>query len=234
MLTVVSYNVMFNDILLLPRHQVLVKLLLKNSSDVICLQEIQSGFAPWFIECLAEQYAPVLYSLNPELRQYGELIFVKYGIEQLLFECIPLPSKMGRALQYVQIKKDAEIWNIITFHLESLNCSKVRQNQLGILWENYGDLPHTIFCGDTNMRDTEKCDLPEHMSDAWIKTDGKIGQFTYFSDRYWDGDRKQRYDKIWVTNDMQVTGFGVLGNKPLKELGEKWISDHDGLYLCVY
>ncbi len=89
-------------------------------------------------------------------------------------------------------------------------------------------MPNVICCGDTNQTITEKYDIPNNFSDAWEQTDGKIGKYTYFSGRFWDGDRKQRYDKIWFSNDLKLCGFGALGNKPIA--GGIWISDHDGLY----
>jgi endonuclease/exonuclease/phosphatase family metal-dependent hydrolase len=233
MLTVITFNVMFNDILLRERHRALIALLMKNAPDVICLQEVRKDLVPWFIESLSEQYQPVIFDLQPVHRKYGELLFTKHNIEALLFECIPLPSKMERALQYVKIRKDTEIWNVITLHLESLNCSRVRQQQLKIIWENYSDLSHTIFCGDTNMKESEKCDLPENIADAWDKTTKEIGKYTYYSNRYWDGNRKQRYDRIWLTNDIELDSFGLLGDKPLRGLRNKWISDHDGLYVSL-
>ncbi len=233
MLTLISYNVMFNDILLEERHQALVVLLRKNLPDVICLQEVRSDAVSWFYCSLKDLYSSATSGLCPTGRDYGELIFIKKGIKQVSFECIPLPSKMGRALQHVKIKKGTEKYHIVTFHLESMNCSKVRRTQLDVLWQSVGQSSHLICCGDTNITTREKYMLSGNMRDAWEETDGKIGEFTYYSHRYWGGDRRQRYDKIWLSDDLQLTGFGVLGNKPLKELGNEWISDHDGLYLCV-
>lgn len=233
MLTLISYNVMFTDIILQERHTALIKILRYNNPDVICLQEVLASVVPWFIQLLADLYTPIIFELLPIGRHYGELIFVKKEIQQISFECVPLPSKMGRALQHAEFKKGSEIFHVVTFHLESMNCSKVRRTQLELMWTRFSSLPNVIYCGDTNMTAKEKYVLPDNVYDSWEEIDQEIGTFTYHSHRYWDGNRQQRYDKVWISNDLKLVGFGVIGSKPLKELGGKWISDHDGLYVCV-
>jgi len=147
------------------------------------------------------------------------------------YQCIPLGGKMGRALQHTVVEKDHFVYNVMTFHLESMNCRKVRREQLAKICAHCVDLDNVICVGDTNQTAKEQYVLPDNFSDAWEQTSGEIGEYTYFSGRFWDGNRKQRYDKAWFSNDLQLLGFGVLGNKPIAE--KVWISDHDGLYCLV-
>ncbi|KKM46567.1 hypothetical protein LCGC14_1559670 [marine sediment metagenome] len=230
MLSVISYNVMFNNVYIQERHNALLALLKKNSADIICLQEVLTELVEWFSINLSG-YSPVMDILQPTGRAYGELVFVKNGIIPVMYECVPLSGKMGRALQHVEIKKDQVTYNVVTFHLESMNCSKVRRSQLETMWKHIAHLPNVICCGDTNQTGKELYTVPNNILDAWEQTNGKIGEYTYYSSRFWDGDRKQRYDKVWYSNDFTVAGFGILGNKPIAQ--GIWISDHDGLY-CLF
>jgi hypothetical protein len=181
-----------------------------------------------------KNYTPVAQTLEPNTRKYGEMIFVKHGISILNTKCIDMPSKMGRTLLYTQIQKNDTIYNIITFHLESMNSSAYRHKQLKIMWEFVGNFDNVICCGDTNQTDKELQIVSKNFLDAWEQTDRKIGKYTYYSSRYWDGNGMQRYDKVWYSTDLSLQGFGVLGNVPLRgPFDELWISDHDGL-LCMF
>lgn len=216
---------MFNNILLEERHTVLIKLLKRNNPDIICLQEVLAPLTDWFIAEL-DGYLPMSKVLLPQGRPYGEMIFVRKDITALSTDWIPLPSKMGRALLHVKVKKAGKVWNIITFHLESLNCRKVRREQLAILWSTVANLQNVICCGDTNQTAKEVCVLPDNILDAWENTDHEIGEYTYFGHRYWGSSAKQRYDKVWYTNDLELVGFGIIGNN---KIGKVWVSDHDGI-----
>ena len=232
MLSVISYNVMFNEEYLEQRHKALLKLLKDTSADVICLQEVLAPLVDWFVRELADIYTPVITKLQPAGKSYGELIFVKTETTSALeYQCLDLGGKMGRALQHVKVEHNKVIYNVMTFHLESMNCKKVRREQLSKIWDYADDLTNVICCGDTNQTDKETSDLPDNVCDAWKQTDRKIGEYTYYSGRFWDGDRKQRYDKVWYSNDLTLCGFGILGNKPITK--GVWISDHDGLYALL-
>jgi endonuclease/exonuclease/phosphatase family metal-dependent hydrolase len=232
MLSVISYNVMFNEEYLEQRHTTLLALIRDNATDVVCLQEVLEQVVDWFIGNLADIYTPVATKLQPLGRAYGELVFIKTEIATAVsYQCLELDGKMGRALQHVEVKKDNVLYNIMTFHLESMNCSKVRREQLDKIWLYASRLPNVVCCGDTNQTAKEKVQIPINFLDAWKQTDGRIGEYTYYSGRFWDGDRKQRYDKAWYSDDLQLLGFGVLGNKPIAK--NVWLSDHDGLY-CLF
>ena len=231
MLSVISYNVMFNQEHFIQRHKALLTLIRRNQADIVCLQEVLAEVVELLIDNLADIYTPAMTKLLPNGRAYGELVFVKKGITTLTHQYITLGGKMGRTLQHTEIEKDNVIYNIMTFHLESMNCRKVRREQLAKIWKHCSDLTNIVCVGDTNQTSKELYEIPDNVFDAWEQTDGEIGEYTYYSGRFWDGDRKQRYDKAWYTNDLQLAGFGVLGNKPIAE--NVWISDHDGLY-CMF
>ena len=229
MFSITSYNVMFNDIILKERHNALMALLLKNKTDVICLQEVLGELVPWFITMLSADYRPVKPTLIPEARRYGEMIFVKHGIEILDDNQIQLESNMGRHLNHVCVEKEGIVYNIVTFHFESLNSKNIRARQRAVMWDKFQNLDNCIYCGDTNMKSTEELDLPERVLDAWEQTEGDAGEWTYWGHRYWENTVKERYDRIWYSRDLTLVGFGVLGNNPIQELDDYWISDHDGL-----
>lgn len=225
---------MFNDIILQERHHVLVALLAKNNPDVICLQEVLSKLTGWFILSLEPKgYIPVCSTLVPSHRTYGELIFVRKEMVVLKYAHVPLPSIMGRQLFHAQIYFNSVVYNIVTFHLESMNNAKRRGEQLGILWERFGNLPNAIFCGDSNLKEGEEDRAPKNVYDVYSHTEGDIGKYTYWGYRYWDNEMKERYDRMWCSKNISVRSFGVLGNDPIESLQDKWISDHDGLIVTL-
>lgn len=217
---------MFNNILLEKRHRQLVILLRHNNADVICLQEVLYGVVDFLIKSLEKNYVVV----NDDLgnRNYGELIFIKKGLKICDKKIIKLPSEQKRALQHVQISKENTIYNIVTFHLESgYYKHKKRSLQLRTLWLNFADLKNIILCGDTNLTEIETSNQPKHILDAWERTNGDIGRFTYYANRFWKSNNKQRYDRIWFSDKLTLTDFGILGSSSFNKC---WISDHNGLF----
>lgn len=226
MITVLSYNVMFNDIHLHERHKRLVELVKKMSPDVICLQEVLREKVEFFLDNFSD-YQPAFEWLMPRERQYGELILVKWAFKIEHRECLPLNSVMGRALLHVRISRGAEQWNIVTFHLES-GLSEIRQDQLQQMWRVYGALPRTIFCGDTNLRETEADCLPKRIYDLWKSIGGP--KITYEAARFWGKKGQQRYDRFYFTNDLEPYSFKTVGYHPFQFVStDVWISDHDAI-----
>lgn len=229
MLSLISYNIMMDPPHFVERHVNLCKLLLSLTVDVICLQEVRMDVLPLLLEQLSVKYTPVNSSLQPTDRMYGEIILTRNSISQIAYSCHPLQSKQGRALQHAIVEKDNVRYNVITFHLESMNCQKIRRGQMKELWELTKNMKNVIACGDTNLTAKETThkdfNIPDNFIDVWeeLKTPD---EFTYYSGRFWDGDRKQRYDRVWISADLFPSSFGVVGHKPFNV----WISDHDGLY----
>lgn len=219
---------MFNEEYFEQRHNALLALIAANSVDVVCLQEVRAEVVDSFNKILGAIYRPVSTTLQPPNRLYGEMIYVKKELEICSFNVINLQGKMGRHLLHAIIKKNNILFNVATFHLESMNCKKVRREQLGVIWKYLSGRQKVVCCGDTNQTDKENYTVNESFYDVWKKTDRKVGKYTYYSKRFWDGDRKNRYDKFWVSNDIETLSFGILGNTPISK--GVWISDHDGLY----
>lgn len=224
---------MFNDILFEERHRALVALLLRNDADVICLQEVHTDVCEILVDALEKVYKPVSPTLLPPHRIYGEMIFVRNDFVINNTGNVELPSAMGRCILHTDVTINTVMYTIATFHLESLSNQTIRQKQLKILWDTFvqDGACKTILCGDTNMRSNENVNLPKNIIDVWQSANTTVGEYTYWGNRYWSSPNKERYDKLWCTDDLILTGFGVLGSQTIKALGDKWISDHDGLYI---
>jgi len=230
MLVIVSYNVMMDNYYLPERYEALISLLLRHSIDVICLQEVRADYVDWFIKKLKKRYYPLSSVLLPKHREYGEMVFNQYC--HILYDCIPLDSKMSRVLHHVNIGK----YNIVTFHLESLSINaETRKRQLSTLWNLVSKLPNVICCGDTNQCNDEMVDLPRCFVDAWEQAaikGMKPSKYTYYGGRYWNKPTdNQRYDKVWYSNDTDLVNYSTIGGKSIRE--GVWISDHDGI-ICEF
>ena len=226
MITILSYNVMFNDIHLKERHNELVQLVKKFSPDVICLQEVLASYVDFFLDHFTN-YTPVFETLMPKKREYGELILVRHDWTISHKECLPLTSIMGRSLLHCEISNGVKIYNVVTFHLESMHIKEFREEQLKTMWKVYGGLPNAIFCGDTNLTESESDGLPKGISDLWKVIGGP--KSTYFGNRFWGKKNAERYDRVFF-KDLEAFSFRTIGYNPF-EIGGKdvWISDHDGI-----
>lgn len=236
MVSVISYNIMMDQDYFVERHMALVELLVSTPVDVVCLQEVRYDILPILLSTLSKVYTPAIKQLQPQGRPYGEIIFTGKNVSQIAFECIPFnEGKQGRAVQHLKVEKDSTEFNIYTFHLESMNCQKIRRGQMEQLWDIVKNTENAVMCGDTNLtaKETTHKDyyIPTWISDAWEETGQTIGEHTYYSGRFWDGDRRQRYDRVWITKDLYTTAFGILGEKQFEK--DVWISDHNGLFINV-
>jgi endonuclease/exonuclease/phosphatase family metal-dependent hydrolase len=219
---------MFNDIVRVERLKLLINLLRETNADIICLQEVLFEiFAPIVMNMPEYKYI----DLYPQ-RGYKEVVLYK-NCELLFAEPIKLPSVMQRHLTAVTFSSNLKEtvkefkFNVITFHLESLDSNDVRKQQIEILNNlvNKTDLP-TICCGDTNLKKDEisLSDINKNYTDVWEwkKSDNEV---TSHGDRYFGTDVKERYDRIWIKN-LAVSHFALLGKNPINGI---WISDHDGM-----
>jgi endonuclease/exonuclease/phosphatase family metal-dependent hydrolase len=235
MLSVLTFNIMFNKPLFWERFEELLNTLETLDFDVICLQEVLSILLPLLQKRLTN-YNLANTNLIPE-KSYGELILVRKEIELISVFYTPLQSIMGRILLQTKIKKNQSEYNICTFHFESYvgptyPAAQVRQSQIKEMWKSIHDNGSFIFCGDTNMNDYEECKLPLNIIDSWVQA-GKpnFGKYTYFANRFWNYNGQKRFDKIFYTNNLNLIGFGILGNDPIVK--NKWLSDHNGVYVYL-
>ena len=227
---IVSYNIMFNDIKRTERLLLLINLLKVLQPDIICLQEVMNDAKNLIITQLND-YNCIDFDFN-NLRRYKEIVLYKNRIyKPINYSSAVLPTTMGRVLNVVTFTENNKVFNIITFHLESLESPDYRKQQIAILNSTVKSLKiPTICCGDTNLKkgETDLPDFNKEFIDIWRYVGSpERGKITSHGDRFFGTDVKERYDRFWI-RDFNVKSYTLLGRKPVNDL---YISDHDGI-LC--
>jgi tyrosyl-DNA phosphodiesterase 2 len=200
-LTVVSYNIWFDETLRLERTVSLIQTIYNLNPDVICLQEV----IPDMYEILINQLSNYRFHFPKKInKDYGTVTLSKYPISKCLdFEY--KNSKMGRSLIITKIdypyhkqtadgiaveKLDIVIANS---HFESLfkrateNETKIEQYVIAqkMLENLYTTYENVILCADTNvmLHENEKLNsIFDTWSDAWKLKGSNLNDYTYDSE----------------------------------------------------
>ena len=141
-----SLNIWFSDYLKAERAHILVKYLLQNDFDIICLQEATTNVLSYIYKSIHEKYPHIHTDIEDDF--YGICLISKYEIknrEVLKFK----NTRMRRCL----LKGDINDITFATTHLESefgkLSNKKVEQFNDSIKILSFSD--KVFFIGDTNL-----------------------------------------------------------------------------------
>jgi tyrosyl-DNA phosphodiesterase 2 len=252
-LTVLSYNIWFDEAMSLERTVSLLSAINRINPDVICLQEVKPDIYDILITLLSDYRYHYPKKINKE---YGCVTFSKYQISKCTDYKFP-NSKMGRSLiitkieyPYHKITNDGisvETMSIIiaNSHFESLfrrksdNTEKLEQYKMtkDILNKLHETTNNVILCSDTNVMVHEENVLDECFDgwqDAWKLKGSNLNKYTYDSEtniylniRLKKFACRSRIDRIiYRTSDCVLEEFHMIcGNKDGVEP-----SDHYGVY----
>lgn len=222
---IVTYNVMFNDIVRNKRTDLLLYLLQNLDADIVCLQEVTDS-----LKVRLETLPYNIIDMTPE-RRYREIVLYKNKYKILTKNVFHLYSNMERVINKITFIDNDNIFDCITFHLESLDSSYIRKYQIETLLRIIDKKIPCIVLGDTNLKKGENGleFYDKSFIDVW-KFIGEPcrGEITSHGNRYFGTNVEERYDRVWVTRDsgMKISSFTLLGRKPVENV---WISDHDGI-----
>jgi len=190
--------------------------------DVIVLQEVvERTFHAHVLPHLRAAGFTVLPAQLPA-RNYFEIVAVRSPVREARW--VPFErSGMGRMLLEVELQSGL---TVCTAHLESLKPSgPVRMEQARFVLERLVARGPAVFAGDTNLREAEWAQIQrDEVADAWVEAGSPA------ADRPTWG--RARYDRVWCTGGLRVTGFRRIGVANVPELGEP-PSDHVGLRLSL-
>ena len=189
--------------------------ILKEDADIVCLQEV-TYYTMLIIKAelsgIYETAYATVYDNNTSARVYGEMIFLKKGVELLHKFFISLPySNEGKTATFVDVRIGRKTFRVSTAHID-----KDRLDQLDTILENLtSPSPNWIWVGDANIESSQ------HFHPALDKP-------TWFENRFWAGKRTGRYDKI-ITN-QEIDCVKEIGNEKIED---KWLSDHNGFVISI-
>lgn len=250
--TIISYNIWFEDTLVLERTVSLLQIINDINPDAICLQEVR----PHIYKTLLNAMVNYKYHFPKKCeKKYDCVIFSKYPIKKCLDHNYN-NSSMGRSLQIAKIDypyhcstedgvsvEKVEIV-VANTHFESvfkkkcLNEIKIEQFKIAseILNTLYNTYKNVVFCADTNVLYHEEdkfCEYFNKWADSWKDRGSHLSQYTYDSDnniylqnRFINVKYKSRIDRIlFKTDNLVLEEFNILkGDGKIVEP-----SDHFGI-----
>ncbi|CAD6965476.1 unnamed protein product [Tilletia laevis] len=223
-LTIVTYNVWFENFVDEVRHPAIIGLLASTNADVICLQEITQSF---------------LATIRSDAVMQNTLA-VRNG------RLVDLPeSKLNRTLLMAELTglsgthtQGINALTIAAAHLESPGADYAQHARRAQLQFIRARLPESgaIFCTDTNLCTEEEADLPtDHLRfrDAWVDA-GHSADVPTSDSLYKSPYTPRRLDRILYTGDgLQAVSANLIGEAPLKITEpismDLYFSDHKGV-----
>lgn len=210
-LSVMSWNVYFDDDSGRERYPKIIQHLLEQDSDVICLQEVTPSFIEHIIQ--AQRLGDYQLIVDPARRSYKNAILTRWPVYS--FKSIPLPGRMGRKGLLANLNVKGQPLSIVALHLESgLNDGKIRKNQFDQIVKSFDSHTDSLLCGDMNFGDVENDD--EALKRAFIDIGLSDKQFTYDIEtnalarqtRFWNEDSR-RLDRIYLKQGMRFEQYQV-------------------------
>ena len=165
-LSVMTFNVWFDDMAYVIRLAALARLILASPADVVCLQEVTPRFARLLCGDPALRAAGYVASdadgAGATVQPYGVLILCKRGLAPS-FSFHDLPTSMARRLLVATLHTARGPFVVATVHLESLDNQPRRAAQLAMARQvlsrataaiggggGSGGCP-SVLCGDFNF-----------------------------------------------------------------------------------
>ena len=261
-LKILTYNVWFDSYNWDNRCKAIFEICEEKSPDVICFQEVTNDFLNLLLSLkfIKDNYY-ITFPPNQLKNWYDVIILTKFKCNAYV---VPFISRMGRKLIYICIQNNTtEIIKIGTVHLESMNNSMIRENQLissfnildskeieNICFKN----THNFLLGDFNFSEKENKFIYENnYTDVGLEILNKeINKSKNMDDKnnYWKkwctmkemkGYPAWRPDRITyktTSKTFTVKHFEIVGHLPIKILDKKnpvdTPSDHYGIYMeCI-
>lgn len=239
-LTIISYNVWFDNTEVVKRMEALGDLISQYNPDLIALQEMtpyicgllfnQRWVKKYFVSDISGAHLGHIVPGHENAFRYGNILLSKVNFSELCLR--DFPSGQQRKALFGSVRTSTgNLLTFGTFHLESYpRNNKLRKQQMELFFSITSPSACTILVGDSNM-ETEKENkvLPDHFSDGWLTLYPGIKGYTYPSDC-----ANRRYDRLFFTKatlipkSCELVGTkNVLGTKtpPSDHLGMVWIFD---------
>lgn len=243
-----TYNVWFDKYNWDNRLKGILSIIENKNADVVCLQEVTDKFFRFITD---QEFIKKTYKItiipNELLKSYDVLILSK-------FECnayvSPFYSRMGRKLLYITIINNSnDLIKIGTVHLESLNNSNIRENQLKLSYDLLKSMElenkdfvctHAFLLGDFNF--TEK-ETPLIYNNGFLDLGNEIIRKDKNNYSKWctmkemNGYPQWRPDRVSYlssSKSFSITHFEIVGKNKIDILDKNnpvdTPSDHYGIY----
>jgi tyrosyl-DNA phosphodiesterase 2 len=240
-LTLVTYNVWFNQYHLQKRCEALLRVVKNCEADVICLQEIK---ADYLNQVLKQEWVQADYYVSDYMgstvQPYGVLLLSRLPIACLRLH--DLPSIMDRKLLVAELQVNNQTLQVATVHLESIKAfAPSRKQQLEQIFPTLETSKHAVLMGDFNFCSSwseENVNINPNYQDMWAVLHSDEPGYTEDTNinlmrlEYTQKHKKVRFDRILVrssTPGWQPKSIELLGTTPISPDSSIFPSDHFGL-----
>lgn len=242
-LTVVTFNVWFDNYYALERCEALLEIIRQCDADVICLQETKTRYLNFILQqpWVQESYYVSDFT-GKTIQPYGVLLLSRLPITQLRLH--RLPSIMERKLLVAGFEINGQTVEIATVHLESMKTfASTRKQQLSLIFPALAKAQHAMLMGDFNFcarRPTEEsARIEPDYQDMWSalrKDDPGYTEDTDINEMRLETTQKHkqvRFDRMLVrssTPGWKPASIELLGTAPISaDHPNVFPSDHFGL-----
>jgi endonuclease/exonuclease/phosphatase family metal-dependent hydrolase len=247
-----TYNICFEDIHFEVRIKDIIKILLNESPDVICLQEVTQRS----LNIILNSKLTKLYNINQIImnNSYQNIILCKYKIQEN--KEIPfIDTYMRRTLQYITFEFNKQHYLVANIHLESefINrytkssdiTNKIQRkisqfSQMFSLLKQY-NTHHIFIMGDTNITQREETymKIPKDFIDIYLYH--QIPKFMEYTYDYKKNDMikgkfQSRLDRIYYKPITSIFKYGItysLIGTELNTITKMCPSDHFAIFLEI-
>ena len=211
-LSVMSWNVYFDDISGQSRYPKIIDTISKHQADIICLQEATDSFIKKITNSsLRQQYQFINISGS---QQYRNIILTK--IKETHSGIIKLPTNMNRLAVYINLKINNNPIQLINVHLDSMtDDTELRIEQLQTILGHDKTMENLILCGDLNFGDDDKENkftierfkdsAGNNKTTSYNVTENKLARKTKFM-----FEESRRLDRILVRGKMATKKYQLF------------------------
>ena len=210
-ITVMSWNVYFNDVSGKKRYPKIINTIEKHQADIICLQEATDTFIKNIqASSLNKQYKLIITSEN---KNYRNIILTK--LKSISSGSIQIPTNMNRSVPYIIFTINNTLIRLANVHLDSmLNDTELRIKQIDKILSHIEPNESLILCGDVNYGDDDKENTFTniHFKDSaasdkrttYNTIKNKLATKTKFLT-----ENSRRLDRIFIRGELSSTNYNL-------------------------
>ncbi len=211
-LTMMSWNVYFDDISGKTRYENIIKSIIETDPDILCLQEVTNQFINQLTN--NPQLKKYTFSNTQGRKNYRNITLSK--IKPIQSGIIKLSSNMNREAPFIKIQFEHKSLSIINLHLDSMpNDTALRIKQLKQVLKYTKNEKPLLLCGDMNFGND---DYENTFINATFKDTAKADTTkTYNVDRNqlarktkFIFEKSRRLDRILIKGNIISSNYHVL------------------------
>ena len=236
-LTLVTFNIWFNELHAEQRYQTIADLLHRDLPDVMVFQEVTPAALdvllsqPW----IRERYRRAEVT-GAGVGNYGLLMLTRLPVGRVTYT--GLPTRLSRGFLRAEFTINGRPVVIAAIHLESGKAaSRLRARQLRMILRAMRGAETSVVLGDFNLRNAENGVIGPPYLDVWPAVrphDDGFTEDTSINLMRYDMKSKHRhvrFDRVLLKSDSwTATEIGLLGTEPIAaDLPRVFPSDHFGV-----